>query len=168
MPPSSPVGVHSKVPGCGIVSPEGPLNESMLALCTVQDRGPCARTSNTTRAFVVPCGPTRFDETKRSPGSSSNSRFRGRVFDRRVPADSRSKYPFATGRKPRLPRAYSTRHASRSLPVVTVSLLVTGAPVGGEKDAAAFAEHGKNLQKVGKGFAAILAGAPDIVMLNEC
>ena len=35
-------------------------------------------------------------------------------------------------------------------------------------DDAAFAEHGKNLQKVGKDFAAILAGAPDIVMLNEC
>ncbi len=32
---------------------------------------------------------------------------------------------------------------------------------------AAFAEHGKNLQAAGAGFAAILAGRPDIVMLEE-
>ena len=36
------------------------------------------------------------------------------------------------------------------------------------KDAAAFALHGENLGKVGKDFGAILAGAPDIVMLEEC
>ena len=32
---------------------------------------------------------------------------------------------------------------------------------------AAFAEHGANLKAVGAGFASILAGAPDIVMLEE-
>ena len=31
----------------------------------------------------------------------------------------------------------------------------------------AFATHGKNLKSKGAGFAAILAGAPDIVMLDE-
>jgi quinol monooxygenase YgiN len=32
---------------------------------------------------------------------------------------------------------------------------------------AAFAEHGKNLKSAGAGFASILAGAPDIVILEE-
>ena len=32
---------------------------------------------------------------------------------------------------------------------------------------AAFAEHGENLKAQGKGFAAILAGPPDIVILDE-
>jgi quinol monooxygenase YgiN len=32
---------------------------------------------------------------------------------------------------------------------------------------AAFAQHGQNLRAVGKDFAAILAGAPEIVMLEE-
>ena len=32
---------------------------------------------------------------------------------------------------------------------------------------AAFAEHGKNLKAAGAGFAAILAGAPEIVVMDE-
>lgn len=32
---------------------------------------------------------------------------------------------------------------------------------------AAFAEHGKNLKSAGAGFANVLAGAPDIVILDE-
>lgn len=35
------------------------------------------------------------------------------------------------------------------------------------KDDAAFAEHGKNLAAHGPGFAAILAGRPEIVVLEE-
>lgn len=35
------------------------------------------------------------------------------------------------------------------------------------QDEAAFAVHGENLKAVGKDFAKILAGAPDIVMLDE-
>ncbi len=35
------------------------------------------------------------------------------------------------------------------------------------QDDAAFAEHGKNLAAAGKGFAAILAGPPEIVVIEE-
>ena len=34
-------------------------------------------------------------------------------------------------------------------------------------DEAAFAEHGENLKAAGRDFAAILAGPPEIVMLDE-
>jgi quinol monooxygenase YgiN len=35
------------------------------------------------------------------------------------------------------------------------------------EDGAAFAAHGENLQKVGKEFAGVMAGPPEVVMMDE-